>query len=246
MTWRSDTGEARRDVDSVRLAPGAHRSPADGVCLLELASLLAREPFSDRPRCVCAVIAAFLRGWNDRSGHAERQALRPYARRIVGSRSRRTVTRRRRDICLTWAGADLTGNWAGRAARRLAMRFRILALLGVRPALRLNEGAGELAARVVFSRYESATGLRLVDTLLEVGAELESRLHSPEGEEPEPGGDDVLARAAVASALRNPVPLAVDPPGSGDDVNGHANGHGAAANGANGHGRPAGAERVPI
>lgn len=224
------------EVDSVRLEPGAHRRPSDGVCLLELASLLARERFSDRPRCVCAVVAAFLRGWNDRSGHAERQALRPYARRIVGSRSRRSVTRRRRDICLTWAGADLTGNWAARAARRAAMRFRILALLGARPALRLNEGAGALAARVVFSRYDSATGLRLVDTLLEVGSELESHTDSREA------GDagDALARAVVASAVRSPVPLTIDPRSSGNGANGHAN-----ANGSNGHGRPDGAERVP-
>jgi hypothetical protein len=54
------------NLDSVRLEPGTHRSPSDGVCLLELASMVARETFSDRPRCVCVVIAAFLRGWNDR------------------------------------------------------------------------------------------------------------------------------------------------------------------------------------
>jgi hypothetical protein len=56
MTWRSDTGSVRTDVDSLRLDPGAHRSPSDGVCLLELASLIAREPFSDRPRCVCGPV----------------------------------------------------------------------------------------------------------------------------------------------------------------------------------------------
>jgi len=216
------------DVGSVRLEPGAHRSPRDGVCLLELVSLMAEEKFSDRPRCVCVVIAAFLRSWNDRSGHAERQALRPYARRVVGSRSRRSVTRRRRDICLTWAGADLTGNWASRAIRRLGMRLRILTLLGVRPALRLNEGAGELASRVVFSRYESATGLRLVDTLLEVGNEPEPVTGALDGADRVHDGD-ALARAVVESALRSPVPLA-----SGG-VHGNANGNGASPNGTNGH-----------
>jgi hypothetical protein len=214
------------DVDSVRLEPGTHRSPRHGVCLLELVSLMAEEKFSDRPRCACVVIAALLRSWNDRSGHAERQALRPYARRVVGSRARRSVTRRRRDICLTWAGADLTGNWASRAIRRLGMRLRILTLLGVRSALRLNEGAGGLASRAVFSRYESATGLRLVDTLLEVGNELEpvtgvrvdgvDRVHD---------GD---ARAVVEGALRSPVPLA-------NGGHGHSNGNGASRNGTNGH-----------
>jgi hypothetical protein len=132
------------------------------------------ERFSDRPRCVCEVIAAFLRGWNDRSGYAERQHLRPYAERIVGSRGDRDVSRRRRDICLTWAGADLTGSELRCALQRLAMRVRVLALCGIRPALRLNDGAGELAARVVFARYDPETGFDVIDSLLAVGSELGS------------------------------------------------------------------------
>jgi hypothetical protein len=217
MRLGSKRERSELNLDSLRLEPGSHRSPRDGVCLLELTSILAREEFSDRPRCVCRVVAAFLRGWNDRSGHAERQRLRPYAKRVIGSRARRSVTRRRRDICLIWAGADLSGNFLSRAMRRLGMRMRILALVGIRPALRLNEGAGELAARVVFARYDSATGLRLVDTLLEVGTELEqapARSH----------GGDALARAVVARALRDPVPL---PPLAGNgNGNGRCNGNG--------------------
>ena len=231
MRSRSHNGGTRVDLDSLRLDPGSHASPRDGVCLLELASMIAEEPFSDRPRCVCVVISAFLRSWNDRSSHAERQRLRPYARRVVGSRARRSVTRRRRDICLTWAGADLTGNWVSRALRRFGMRLRILALCGLRPALRLNEGAGEFASRVVFSRYDSEAGLRLVGTLLEVGSELER-----------PGnraatGDDALAQAVVEAAIRDPVPLP-HPPGSGNG-NGNGNGH------ANGNGRAPEPERTP-
>jgi hypothetical protein len=223
----------RVDLDSLRLDPGSHASPRDGVCLLELASMIAEEPFSDRPRCVCVVISAFLRSWNDRSSHAERQQLRPYARRVVGSRARRSVTRRRRDICLTWAGADLTGNWVSRALRRFGMRLRILALCGVRPALRLNEGAGELASRVVFSRYGSEAGLRLVGTLLEVGSELERPLARAVA------GRDALAQAVVEAAIRDPVPLEV----AGRGVNG-SNGHANGSNG-NGSGRAPESERIP-
>jgi hypothetical protein len=241
MTQQSDTGRVRVDVDSVLLEPGTHRSASDGVCLLELASVMARERFSDRPRCVCVVIAAFLRGWNDRSSHAERQRLRPYARRIVGSRSRRSVTRRRRDICLTWGGADLTGNWASRAIRRLGMRLRILALVGPRPALRLNEGAGELASRVVFSQYGSEAGLRLVDTLLVVGSEVDGIAVGDRHADPVQGGDAIV-RALVESALRRPVALP-------DGPHRQSNGNGACPNGRNGHveGRPRreDAEREP-
>ena len=156
---------------TLRLEPGSHDSPGDGVCIVELASVIAGEPFSDHPRCVCKVIAAFLRSWNDRASHSARQRLIPYAQRVVGSRAGRRVTRRRRDVCLTWAGADLTGNFASRALWRLAMRVRIFVLCGVGPAVRLNEGAGELAARAVFARNGAATALELVDTLLAIGSE---------------------------------------------------------------------------
>src|SRR3954451_9168731 len=85
MTRWSDRRGSVVNLDSLRLDPGTHRSPGDGVCLLELTSILAREEFSDRPACVCTVIAAFLRSWNDRSSHAGRQRLRPYAKRVIDS-----------------------------------------------------------------------------------------------------------------------------------------------------------------
>jgi hypothetical protein len=235
MTWWSNTRKVEVNLHSVRLDPGAHRSPRDGVCLMELASLMAEEKFSDRPRCACVVIAAFLRDWNDRSGYAHRQRLRPYARRVVGSRASRTVTHRRRDVCLIWSGANLSGNWLSRAIRRTAMRLRILALVGVRPALRLNEGAGQLAARMVFSQYDSQTGLMLVDELLEIG--------SPDQSDAVAEGDgrdgNVLARAVVESAIRHPVPL--PDPTAGGTGNGNGNGH---PNG-NGHRSAEAPQRVP-
>ena len=49
---------------TVRLSAGRHSSPAEGVCVMELASMLAHEPFSDQQRSVCPVIAAFLRAYN--------------------------------------------------------------------------------------------------------------------------------------------------------------------------------------
>ena len=46
---------------TVRLGRGKHASPTDGVCVMELSSMLAGERFSDRPRSVCPVIASLLR-----------------------------------------------------------------------------------------------------------------------------------------------------------------------------------------
>ncbi len=159
------------DGSPVRLAPGTHSSPHEGVCVVELASLIADEKFSDRPRCVCPVIGAFLRGWNDRAPHVERQRLGPYAPRIVGSRSNRQVTRQRRDICLEWAGADLSHGGVRGLLSRARMRVRIAVFCGLGAAVRLNEGAGDYTSRVAFARGDAERAFELLDTLLATGQE---------------------------------------------------------------------------
>jgi hypothetical protein len=178
------------DIGSVRLTQGSHASPREGLCAAELASIMGGEPFSDRPRCVCRVIAAFLRCLNDRVAHAERQLLVPYAARSVGTRSGRRVTRMRRDVCLLWAGAQLRGGPARRTLGRLAMRLRILVVVGLRAAVRLDEGAGEYAARVVFARHGSGEAFALLDRLLEL--EAAPLAHPVQGP----------AQARVAAAIR--------------------------------------------
>jgi hypothetical protein len=224
----------RGSPGSFRLEPGSHASPHNGVCIVELASVIGGEPFSDHPDCVCQVIAAFLRSWNDRSSHSQRQQLLPYADRVVGSRAGGRITRRRRDVCLTWAGADLTGNRLSRVMRRLAMRARMLVLCGVRPALRLNEGAGELAARAVFARYGSGAALQLVDTLLAVGSDREP----PPRRAPNGSGDGTLNGSGGAP---DPELLRVlVEPAAPENNNGHSREPAAPGNN-NGHSRdPAG------
>lgn len=159
------------DQAPVRLTAGGHSSPREGVCVVELASLIAREEFSDRPRCVCPVIGALLRGWNDRAPYAERQRLGPYAERIVGSRRDPRVTRERRDICLEWAGADLGHGAFRRLRSRAAMRVRIAIFCGPGAAVRPNEGAGDYAARVAMARGEAERAFELLEALLAVGNE---------------------------------------------------------------------------
>lgn len=153
----------------VRLTPGRHRSPGDGACVVELASLLAGEEFSDRPDCVCPVIAAYLRAWNDRSAYAHRQRLAPYAERVVGSRSSAAVCRQRRDLSLEWVGADLSGGAISRFLVRTATRLRIAARVGIPEAFRLRDGAPEYAARTLLSRRDVAGAYLLLDAMLAIG-----------------------------------------------------------------------------
>src|SRR5688572_28204125 len=95
---------SRSELEGWKLEAGRHRSADDGVCIVELASILAGEDFSDRPRCVCEVLAAFLRNWNDRAGYADRQRLLPYADRLIRTAGDPAATSRRRGICLAWTG----------------------------------------------------------------------------------------------------------------------------------------------
>jgi hypothetical protein len=123
---------------------------------MELTSMLAGERFSDRPRCVDPVIAAFLRAFNDRLDTRAREGLRPYARAVIGTSGDRKVTRARRGRCLAFVGV-----------RRLP-RLRLALLLGVLPALRTTEGIAEWAAREAIVRGEEH-GFALLDDLLADG-----------------------------------------------------------------------------
>jgi hypothetical protein len=87
---------------TVTLTRGRHCSPEEGVCVMELASMLAGEPFSDRPQSVCPVIGAFLRAYNDRLDDHWRQDLYAYAAKVVSTRSSIAVERRRARMCREW------------------------------------------------------------------------------------------------------------------------------------------------
>jgi hypothetical protein len=213
------------DGSPIRLAAGAHDSPDEGVCVVELASLIAKEEFSDRPRCVCPVIGAFLRGWNDRAPHAERQRLSPYAARIVGSRAGRLVTRERRDICLEWAGVDLSHGGARGVVARVVVLMRIWAFCGLGAAVRPNEGAGEYAARVAVARGEAKRAFELLETLL---AGEQRRSDHSKGATAGNGHSSTNGHGAPAMRV-NGLPTA----------NGNGNGNGLAA-------EPADSKPVPV
>ena len=118
--------------------------------------MLAGERFSDSPRCVDPVIAAFLRAFNDRLSHRDRQRLIPYAARVVGTRAGRRRQRERLRLCLGFAGL--------RSPQLARARFGVV--LGVTWTFRLTTGAGEYAARVAIADKTVEAGFRLLDELI--------------------------------------------------------------------------------
>jgi hypothetical protein len=102
---------------------------------MELASMLADEPFSDRPPSASPVIAALLRTYNDGLGDDRRQDLYPLASLIVGTAGSRRVEQDRASRCLEFAltlgfrlpagraaigvaTPEASGSWAALAALR--------------------------------------------------------------------------------------------------------------------------------
>lgn len=137
MLGRQPTPAVARSHQTVRLSRGAHKGPEDGACVVELASLLNDEPFSDRPRSVCPAMREFLHGYNDGLPDQMRQELYGLAADIVGTHSPAQVTAWRAGLCVEWArslaplenistsfrqwtlgNCALAGKYSARAARR--------------------------------------------------------------------------------------------------------------------------------
>jgi hypothetical protein len=141
----------------VRLSRGKHSSPERGVCVMELASMLAGERFSDRPRSVDPVVGAFLRGYNDVLDDVRRQDLYRYAAEAVGTAAGREVQRRRAQRCVAW-GEELSPGSRFRL-RRWSTRWYFAA-------------AGQFAAREAARRLDAGAhrrALALLDELIALG-----------------------------------------------------------------------------
>ena len=95
-SWSSDTVTIRPtappqrpsmtlDLDRLILDPGAHASAAQGTSVMEAVSVLAGEPWSNAPASTSPVIATYARSLGDWLGDDDRQGLKPYLARLVGT-----------------------------------------------------------------------------------------------------------------------------------------------------------------
>jgi len=149
---------------TIRLSKGKHASPSEGACVMELASMLAGEPFSDRPASVCPVIAGFMRAYNDRVDDDRRQDLYRYAAEVVGTREAPEVEHARERRCLEWA--ELM-----RRQRRRPLRWVARSGPGSVDRRLGLDAAGTYAARSIRRHGERthAAALALIDELIAMG-----------------------------------------------------------------------------
>ena len=108
------------------LSMGNHTDPKDGRCAMEWVAYLAGEPHSDQPMCVSPVLTRFCIRFNDRLPDDERQKLRPYLARTIGTRGD-GMDERRVQMCREWLVHCALPFYLDRAGRaETAARLRAL------------------------------------------------------------------------------------------------------------------------
>jgi hypothetical protein len=177
---------------TTRLSQGKHSSPEDGVCVMELASMIAGEPFSDRPTSVCPVIGSFLRAYNDSVSRSRREDLYVYAAKVVDSRADARVQQARAECLAAW-----------RPNRRHGRLRRLLPLAVIRAAFGPWQppidylGAYAVQSITAHTEQTHADALALVDRLLAIASP--DRFPSARAIDPT-GGDSVSATSTRGSA----------------------------------------------
>src|SRR3954469_24472549 len=139
---------------TVQIRKGRHDSPDRGACVMELASMLAGEPFSDHPRGVCPVIAGFLRSYNDLLPDGQHDELYPYAALVVGTAGPRGVRRARAQRLLEWAEGDRAPG-RRRGFRGGPEKWDPTLLPAAEPALRLDPARRRAAVAALLDELRS-------------------------------------------------------------------------------------------
>lgn len=98
-------------IAKLKISRGSHRSIEEGANVLELASYLARGPWSDRPRCVSTPIRKLLSVQERVFDDSQLQKLKPYARRAVDTAASRVVENRRAMMCVDWFVREYLPTW---------------------------------------------------------------------------------------------------------------------------------------
>ncbi|MGZ4181430.1 MAG: hypothetical protein ACXVUL_12225 [Solirubrobacteraceae bacterium] len=151
---------------TIKLSKGKHSSADDGACVMELASMLAGEPFTDHPAAVCPVIGSFMRAYNDSIDDSRRQDLYAYASMVVGSRTSADIQRTRAEFLTDWARQYRRSRWT---RRLVPERLRTITRRR-NPSL---ESVGTHAVHAITKHSDAthAAVLEAIDQLLSIGAE---------------------------------------------------------------------------
>jgi hypothetical protein len=198
---------------TARLGIGSHDRPGAVVCVMELASMIAGERFSDRPVSVCPVIGAILRVYNDGLDDQRRADLYRYAAEAVGTRGDFRLQLRRAQAAISWA----RGRYQARGPLARGPRPRSVPAPDWGPDQIATYVVGALGRRRRaggWSATDHAEALALIDELIELGyrtPDLASDLAPAppalaSGLAPAPAVDPVLASDLAPAPAVDPAP----------------------------------------
>ena len=96
----------------VRLLPGSHDPNDDDMCIMEAVAYVTHKKWTDHPPCVCPVLGAFMRAWNDGLPDDERtDLLKPFIPRLINTRGSRALEQRRATMAADWLIRTHTVAW---------------------------------------------------------------------------------------------------------------------------------------
>jgi hypothetical protein len=106
-------------IDEDRLAKitklhfGKHAAGSDEMCIMEAIAYVTHKKWSDHPPCVCPVLGAFMRTWNDGiSDDDERTVLlKPFIPRLINTRGSNALEQRRATMAADWLIRTHTVAW---------------------------------------------------------------------------------------------------------------------------------------
>lgn len=113
-------------IEGLPLLDGAHDENAElEMCVMEAVAYVAGERWSDRPSCASPVLSAYARSLNDRLKHEDRQRLKPYVAKLVGTVGSRDLEERRAMLAVDHVIRVAAPDWldaAGEHAHASALR----------------------------------------------------------------------------------------------------------------------------
>ena len=135
------------NTEDIILKYSSHASREQGMCVMEAVAYVAGEPHSDRPKCVCPVIATLLRSWNDAlCSDADRtRLLMPLIPVVIGTRADKATEERRSYMALDWL-----------------IRVNLPAFLDLLPALQPHAATIRALPEIIDPASAQCAGLKVI------------------------------------------------------------------------------------
>jgi hypothetical protein len=101
-------------LEPLKLGRGSHFAPSNGLveaCVMEAVAYVAGEPFSDHPACASPILTSFLISWNDAMNDDDRQMLKTFIPRLVGTRTGKRHEEVRAWMLTDWLARECAPAW---------------------------------------------------------------------------------------------------------------------------------------